>query len=101
MFVEIVQNNGNYYIRLVQSVRGTNSKGQSVSRKKVIKNVGPVARFDDGQPDYVKRLKESFKNGSPLIEELKPYCEDTDKSETYHIAIRENTSDCIGHPKLY
>ena len=31
MFVEVVQNNGNYYIRLVQSVRGTNSKGQSVS----------------------------------------------------------------------
>ena len=27
MFVEVVQNNGNYYIRLVQSVRGTNSKG--------------------------------------------------------------------------
>ena len=101
MFVEIVQNNGNYYIRLVQSVRGTNSKGQSVSRKKVIKNVGPLARYDDGQPDYVKRLKESLKNGSPLIDELKPYCEDTDKSETYHIAIRENTSDCIGHPKLY
>lgn len=101
MFVEIVQNNGNKYIRLVQSIRATNKDGLKVSKKKVIKNVGPLARYDDGQPDYVKRLKESFKNGSPLIEELKPFCEETDKSETYHFAIRENTSDCIGHPRLY
>ena len=101
MFVEIVQNNGNKYIRLVQSIRAVNSNGLKVSKKKVIKNVGPLAKFDDGQPDYVKRLKESFKNGSPLIPELKPYCEETDRSETYHFSIRENTSDCVGHPRLY
>ena len=51
MFIEIVQNNGNPYIRLVQSVRVINKSGYKVSQKKVIKNLGPLSRFDDGQPD--------------------------------------------------
>ena len=38
MFIEIVQNNGNPYIRLVQSVRVINKSGYKVSQKKVIKN---------------------------------------------------------------
>ena len=36
MFVEVVQNNGNKYLRLVQSVRVTNKDGYKVSQKKVI-----------------------------------------------------------------
>ena len=39
MFIEIVQNNGNPYIRLVQSVRVINKSGYKVSQKKVIKNL--------------------------------------------------------------
>ena len=29
--------------------------------------------FDDGKPNYFERLKESFKNGNPIIEDLLPY----------------------------
>ena len=64
MYVEKTKNNGIEYLRLVESVYSPRSKG---GRKKTIFNIGPLAKFDDGQPDYVKRLKESFKNGSPLI----------------------------------
>jgi len=32
-------------------------------------------RFDDGQPDYVDRLKKSLKAGTPLIPALLPYCD--------------------------
>ena len=68
MFVEVVQkNNGNKYLRLVQSSRVVNKSGYRVSQKKVILNIGPLTRFDDGQPDYVERLKKSFKAGNPLI----------------------------------
>ena len=73
MFVETVQNNGNTYLRLVQSVRVKNKDGLKVSSKKVILNIGPLSRFDDGQPDYVERLKKSFKAGTPLIPALLPY----------------------------
>ena len=101
MFVEVVQNNGNKYIRLVQSVRVTNKSGLRVSQKKVIKNIGPLDRFDDGQPDYVDRLKKSFKAGNPLIPELIPYCSIGQPAESYRFSIREGSPDCFGHPKLF
>ena len=101
MFVEVVQNNGNKYIRLVQSVRVTNKSGLRVSQKKVIKNIGPLDRFDDGQPDYVDRLKKSFKAGNPLIPELIPYCSESQPVQTYRFSIREGSPDCFGHPKLF
>ena len=101
MFVEVVQNNGNKYIRLVQSVRVTNKSGLRVSQKKVIKNIGPLDRFDDGQPDYVDRLKKSFKAGNPLIPDLLPYCSISQPVETYRFSIREGSPDCFGHPKLF
>lgn len=101
MFIEVVQNNGNKYLRLVQSVRVTNKSGYKVSQKKVIKNIGPLSRFDDGQPDYVKRLKASFKSGAPLIPDLLPYCEGKKAAEIYRFAINEGSLECFGHPKLF
>ena len=101
MFIEKVQNNGNDYLRLVQSVRTKNKDGLKVSSKQVVLNIGPVSRFDDGQPDYVKRLKESFKAGNPLIPALLPYCSVERPSETYSFSIREGSLDCFGHPKIY
>ena len=73
MYVECFTNNGKPYLRLVQSVRVTNSSGKKVPQKQVVFNIGPLDRFDDGEPGYVERLKKSFKAGSPLITALEPY----------------------------
>lgn len=101
MFIEAVQNNGKKYLRLVQSIRVTNKSGYKVSQKKVILNIGPLDRFDDGQPDYVERLKKSFKAGAPLISSLLPYCEEKKMEEAYRFSINEGSPDCFGHPKLF
>ena len=101
LFVEVVQNNGNKYLRLVQSSRVVNKSGYRVSQKKVILNIGPLSRFDDGQPDYVDRLKKSFKAGNPLIPALLPYCTAERPVETYRFVINEGSPDCFGHPKLF
>ena len=101
MFIETVQNNGNVYLRLVQSIRVTNKNGFKVSQKKVICNIGPLSRYDDGQPDYVERLKKSFKAGNPLIPSLLPYCDTTLPAEKYRFTINEGSPDCFGHPKLF
>ena len=74
MFVESFKNNGIPYLRLVRNDRVTNKKGVKTSTKTVILNIGPLSRFDDGQPDYIGRLKNSFKAGCPLIPALLPYC---------------------------
>ena len=101
MYVESFINNGKPYLRLVQSVRVTKADGRKVPQKKVVYNIGPLDRFDDGQPDYVKRLKKSFKAGNPLIPALLPYCSAEKSADTYHFSIKEGSPDCIGHPKLF
>ncbi len=98
MYIEKVKNNGIDYLRLVESVYSPNSKG---GRKKTILNIGPLSKFDDGKPDYVQRLKESFKVGSPLIDSLKPYCEKNQPLEHYKLEYTEGDPYLIGSPKLY
>lgn len=101
MYVESFINNGKPYLRLVQSVRITKPDGKKVPQKQVVYNIGPLDRFDDGQPGYVDRLKKSFKAGTPMIPALLPFCDEKRPSETYHFSIREGSPDCFGHPKLY
>lgn len=101
MFVEQIKNNGKPYLRLVHAVRKANKNGDMVSTKQVLLNIGPLDRFDDGQPDYVERLKKSFKAGTPLIPSLLPYCSTQKPAEAYRFTIREGSPDCFGHPKLF
>ena len=101
MFIECIKNNGIPYLRLVEGVRVTNKNGYRTSQKKLIFSIGPLSRYDDGQPDYVERLKKSFKAGNPLIPSLIPYCENNVAKETYRFTIDEGSMDCFGHPKLY
>jgi len=102
MFIDVFKNNGTDYLRLTSSKRVLNKHGQKVSVKKVICNLGPLSRFDDGEPDYVKRLRESFRQGAPLIEELRSYTDQTaGEPERYCLHFTSDTEDCLGHPKHY
>ena len=101
MYVESFKNNGIPYLRLVRNDRVTNNKGVKTSTKTVVLNIGPLSRFDDGLPDYVDRLKKSFKAGQPLIPLLLPYCDKTPPAETYQFSIKEGSPDCFGHPRLF
>ena len=98
MFIEKFSNNGIPYLRLVQSQRFTKPDGSRSVRKKYIYNIGPLAKFDDGQPDFLDRLKDSFKRGDPLIPALLPYCSSTPYREKYHFELQEGDPLCIGHP---
>ena len=101
MFIDVCDNNGRPYLRLVNSMRVENSAGKKVPQKKTVYNIGPVDRFDDGAPDYIRRLRESFKAGQPLIAALEPYCEKKAPVEKYHFQFQEGDPVCFGHPKLY
>lgn len=101
MYIEKNKNNGIDYLRLVKSQRIVNSKGIKTSTKSVVYNIGPLSRFDDGKPDYVERLKQSFKQGKPIISELQRFCMDPLPKELYDIHFEEGDPDCVGHPKLF
>ena len=101
MFIEKVKNGGKDYLRLVNSVRVRNKDGFMVSHKKVILNIGPLARYDDGQPDYFERLRKSFRAGVPLIPTLEPYCEMVKVREKYRFTFEEGDPNCAGESKIF
>lgn len=102
MFIDKFTNNGKPYLRITQAVRRPNKHGVMVSCKKVIKNLGPLDRYDDGAPNFLERLRASFKAGNPIIPELKEYVSvATTPSASYSFTIRQGSLDCIGHPRLY
>ena len=102
MYIEKVKNNGKDYLRLVSNKRIINSKGIKTSTKIVEYNIGPLPKYDDGKPNYVERLKESYKNGNPIIEELLPYVDKTANNiKKYNLTFCEYDDFCIGDPKLF
>lgn len=101
MFIDIFKNNGKDYIRLVKSKRAMNEKGQKVARKTVILNVGPLEKYDDGEENYLERLRKSFRAGIPLIEALKKYCEKEQPRERYKMEFEEGNPNCAGSTKIY
>ena len=100
MALEITNNNGYKYIRIVEN-KYIVKNGKPSCTKKVILNVGPVSKYDDGKPDYIIRLKESFKNGNPLIPSLMLYVDKKPVRELYDVSFKEGDPNCIGHNKIY
>ena len=100
MFVECFTNNGKPYLRLARSVRITKPDGRKVSQKQPVLNLGPLDRFDDGQPDYVGRLKKSFKDGNPLIPALLPYVGEKSPKK-YTVTFEDGDEACLGSPKCF
>lgn len=81
MFIECVKNNGTKYLRLLES-KTFSINGAPLHRRIVVLNIGPLSRFDDNKPEYLKRLRESFFTGEPLIPSLKDFV-DKDKVNEY------------------
>jgi transposase len=69
MFIECFKNNGTPYLRVTESYRA-NEGNDSKCRRRTVRNIGPLSRFDDGKLDYLARLRASFTEGNPLIESL-------------------------------
>ena len=102
MFLDIFNNNEKMYIRISESYRVySEEKKKFVNRKRTIKNIGPVSKFDDGKGNFIERLRSSFNAGTPIIKELEPYVSKDVKKEIYNLQIHEGTEECIGHPKLF
>lgn len=102
VFLDIFNNNDKMYIRISESYRVySEEKKKFVNRKRTIKNIGPVSKYDDGKENFIERLRSSFNAGTPIIKELEPYVAKDIKKEIYNLQIHEGTEECIGHPKLF
>jgi len=101
MFIDVFKNNGKPYLRLVNSVKVKNAEGKKVSQKQAVLNIGPLDKYDDGRPDYIGRLRKSFKAGQPLIDFIEPYCAKHSPLKRYTFNYTQGESACIGRPKLF
>ena len=100
MFIDCFKNNGTEYLRLVESHRVIDKNGNKTPRKQVLLNLGPLANFDDGKPEYLKRLRESFRNGTPFLDSLLPFVEET-RPKVHKLSFADGAPECISHPKLF
>ena len=100
MTIEKYESNGIERLRVVRTYRVKNANGKSVNRKEVIKSLGALSKYDDGQPEYLQRLKQSFAEKKPLIPELLPYVDQAPKQK---IAVSFTFGDryCSSTPKLF
>jgi len=86
------------YLRLVESKRRLSRNGKPISGKRLVLGLGPLSRHDDGKPGYLDRLRQSFREGRPLIDELKPYVGNAPKEE-WVVRFKAGDLKCKGEPK--
>jgi len=99
MFIECIKNNGTPYLRLVDG-RTYSINGIAKHQRYVVRNIGPLSRFDDGQADYLSRLRASFRNGTPMIPLLNEYvsCKPREKKVRFELDI-DDDAQCFCAPK--
>ena len=98
LHIEKQKSGSNEYLRLVSLKRMKSSNGRLMIGKKTIVSLGALAKHDDGRPDYLRRLRESFAEGRPLIKELEPYV-DQAPVRRWTITFERGDEKCIGEPK--
>ena len=86
------------YLRLVESKRRMSRNGKPISGKRLVLGLGPLSRHDDGKPDFLNRLRQSFREGRPLIDALKPYVGNAPKEE-WVVRFRADDPKCKGETK--
>jgi transposase len=76
-----------------------NVEGVRKNRKRVIRNIGPLSRFDDGKPEYVRRLKKSFLEGAPIIEDLNDLIAAKAVSKKVMVEFNRDDESAFSDPK--
>jgi transposase len=100
MYIACTKNHGIDYLQVHESY-SVKENGVTKNRSRLVKNIGPLSRFDDGEPEYLKRLRQSFKDGKPLIECLSDLisCPSATKRRFVIQFDKDNKSDCTLAPR--
>lgn len=99
MYIDCVKNSGKPYLRVAESY-SINVNGIRKNRKRTIRNIGPLSRFDDGKPNFLKRLRQSFKDGRPIIDGLSDLLENKPISRRVVIEFdKETETHCMSDSK--
>lgn len=89
MYIDKQTVHGRTYLRLVNRVIDTDENGCTKMRLKTICRLGKLEDLDDGKPDYLERLRQSFADGHPILPQLEQYA--VDNGQTVRKCIPEIT----------
>ena len=67
MYLDRFNCKGKPYLRIVENYTAIEN-GKKKNKRKTIKNLGYEEKFDDGKPDFFKRMKEAVSNGTYKID---------------------------------
>jgi transposase len=99
MHIVCVKNHGIDYLQ-VQESYSVKVNGVLKNRKRILLNIGPLAKFDDGKPDFLRRLRQSFKNKKPIIPDLNNLFQQEQPSRRVTISFDTGDYDaCASKPK--
>jgi len=99
MYIDQVVNSGKPYLRVAESY-SVKMDGVRKNRKRTVRNIGPLSRFDDGNPDFLGRLKRSFKEGRPIIPGLDDLTSQMETPGKIRIELeRSKDDDAFSDPK--
>lgn len=92
MYIDCFINHGEPYLRVLESLRSSEN-GISKIHHHTVYNIGPLSKFDDGKPDYLKRLRKSFQEGHPLIESLNLLLKKNSIRDSFAVQCSRNESN--------
>jgi len=99
MYIDCVTNSGKPYLRVAESY-SVRVDGIRKNRKRTVRNLGPLARFDDGEPEFLARLKQSFLDGAPIIDGLTDLLHETSRNRKVVVEFdREDAGQSLSDPK--
>jgi transposase len=98
MYLNKFKNHGTEYIRVLESYT-TMVNGEMRTRKRIIKSLGRVSKYDDGKGEYFERLREAFKEGKALIPELEEFVQQVHLVPAKIEIDREDPEQYLSHPK--
>jgi len=99
MYIACTKNHGIDYLQVHESY-SVKENGVAKNRSRLIRNIGPLSRFDDGKPDYLNRLRQSFKDRCPLIKSLSDLICDSPTNKRVNISFDlDNRDSCFSNPK--
>ena len=99
MHIDLKNNHGLPYLALAESYT-VREDGKLKRRNRTVLNIGPLSRFDDGKPDFLARLRASFKEGKPIIPELEAFVgAGTDEQDVAIVFSRTDDTAAFSNPK--
>ncbi|MDR0571824.1 MAG: transposase [Rickettsiales bacterium] len=86
MHIICADNHGRPYLQVVECY-SVFEDGKRKDKKRCVRCIGLLDKFDDGQPNFLKRLRASFRQGTPIIKELEDLVPGNPVDETLTLSL--------------